>query len=63
MFGVGFPEDTHFNETDGPGCIVCLMKRYVICGGVSENIFIVFKTVFVRFWTASKHKYASSWTT
>jgi hypothetical protein len=32
---VGLPDATHFSETSGPGWIVCSMKRYMSCGGVS----------------------------
>ena len=36
IFGVGLPRAAHFRDTNGPGCKVWSMNRYVIIGEASE---------------------------
>ena len=36
IFGVGLPRAAHFKDTNGPGCKVWSMNRYVIMGEASE---------------------------
>ena len=50
IFGVGLPRAAHFKDTNGPGCKVWSMNRYVIMGEASEmeeNIGIKFCSVIV----------------
>lgn len=34
--------ELHFNDTDGPGCIVCSMNLYSNCGAPSGNAIKLF---------------------
>ena len=56
IFGVGLPRAAHFKDTNGPGCKVWSMNRYVIMGEASEieeNIGIkipLFRRCLEEFW-------------
>lgn len=36
--GVGLPVALHFNDTDGPGCMVCSMNLYTNWGATSIGV-------------------------